>query len=253
MLADRDAGVVYRVPLACYPQYRDHLVIVRSSDPVAIARACPDWDRDRVVGVELERLDADSDALATWGHGVPIELVMRDPARDFPLLYRHTPLLEQHPVWAIVPVMPGFSDAVRLAAALNVAVKLDVAQPAPEVIDELERVADLYLHQSSCAQPIDYFHGVLLALYHRYPTTLWHVLGADPAYVRVVSDDGTCVATPSKLELSSECATCEFRAVCGGYFKWPDPEFDCGGVKAVFRILAHAADDIRSDLAAYAA
>src|SRR6185436_17561061 len=66
MRASSGVDVVSSVPLTLYPAYRDGPVVVRSADPVTITTTCPEWDRDRVVGVELESLDADSDPLATW-------------------------------------------------------------------------------------------------------------------------------------------------------------------------------------------
>jgi hypothetical protein len=254
MPARPGVDIVYRVPLSLYAAYRRHAVIIRSHDPDALVAGCPEWERDRVVGIEIESLDADTEPLVTWGHGLPIELVMHDPVREFPLLYRHAALTEQHPVRVRIPVVPGFARAVRLASALELAVRLEVTQPPPDLIDELATVADFYLHQSSCAQPIDYFHGVLLARYRGYRTTLWQVLDEDPAYIRYMADDGTLpLSRPVRLEPARECTTCDSWTVCGGYFKWPRPEFDCRGVKAVFRTLANAADEIRRDLSTYAA
>ena len=33
------------------------------------------------------------------------------------------------------------------------------------------------------------------------------------------------------VEQGAECATCRWQKVCAGYFKWPDPAYDCAGVK----------------------
>ena len=41
----------------------------------------------------------------------------------------------------------------------------------------------------------------------------------------------------SLVEQGAECATCSWRQVCRGYFKWPDPGYSCGGVKQLFSII----------------
>lgn len=48
-----------------------------------------------------------------------------------------------------VPVVPGFSKAVRLTVALQLAVKLEIGQPGRELIPELAEVLGLYLHQTT--------------------------------------------------------------------------------------------------------
>ena len=46
----------------------------------------------------------------------------------------------------------------------------------------------------------------------------------------------------------AECAGCRWRAVCGGYFKRPSPEYDCAGVKEIFAAIESAAVEIGNDL-----
>jgi hypothetical protein len=61
---------------------------------------------DHIIGVRLLSLEANSEALNAWAPGLPLELVMTDPAAEFPLLYRHTNLLDNHPVRVMIPVHP---------------------------------------------------------------------------------------------------------------------------------------------------
>jgi len=49
----------------------------------------------------------------------------------------------------------------------------------------------------------------------------------------------------------SECDGCEFFETCGGYFKWPNREFDCEGIKILFSRLNLAAEELRNDLASF--
>ncbi|MDV7398607.1 hypothetical protein RZS08_44795, partial [Arthrospira platensis SPKY1] len=101
--------------------------------PAALAAEDP----ERIAGARLLSLDVDSEPLRAWAPGLPLELVANDPATEFPLLYRHTHLLDNHPVRIAIAVRPGFAKAVRLAVALDFAVRLEVGQPDPALIDEL--------------------------------------------------------------------------------------------------------------------
>jgi hypothetical protein len=146
-----------------------------------------------------------------------------------------------------------------------------MGQPEPEAIEEMLGVLDFYLHHSSVAQPIEYFHTSLGSFYDRAPVTLWDVQEEDPAYVRQVTDEGRETIArrlvsesvtgeidyfasdlwASLLTQRSECCSCEFFGNCGGYFKFPDMDYDCDGVKTVFRALKDAADELRRDLSEY--
>jgi hypothetical protein len=105
--------------------------------------------------------DLDSD-------GIPLEIFLKEPG-DYLNLYNFTYLLDTHPVRVVIPVVSGFSKAVKLAVALNFAVKLNVKQPNPELLKELEEVLDLYLHRTQIQQPIDFFHMTLTSFLHDGP------------------------------------------------------------------------------------
>lgn len=263
--------VVYNIPLHLFPAYRGRRVVVRSRAASELARGLRQDDLETVVGVQLLSLKEDAAALADWGYAVPVELVMRHPATEYPLLYRHAKLLDKHPTRACVPVTTGFVNALKVAAALQFAVKLEVGQPRPEVLEELRAALDFYLHHRSVSQPVEYFHSTLLA-FHRYEAlSLWDAQEEDPAFARYVTDEGretVARATNGAAvagDLSSfvpelkrrllaergECAGCEFFANCGGYFKWPRADYDCGGVKEVFRTLREAAEELRLSLEAF--
>ena len=246
---------------------------MRAQDPTALVQALPDSALDKLVGIQLLSLTAPVDVLADWGYGVPVELVMRSPETEFPLLYRHAKLLDKHPVRVAIPVLPALFKAVKVANALCFTVKLDVGQPAPAAIAALQEVLDFYLHHTSVAQPVEFFHTALLSFYHQEPVTLWDVQEEDPAYVRYVTDDGreTMARYPSGARVrgalgsfvadlqqallaeQGECCACEFFAHCGGYFKWPRQDYDCNGVKTLFRTLQDASAALRHDLNTFTA
>ena len=265
--------VVYNIPVHLVPTYRGREVVVRFQDPAELVQALPDSDIEKLVSVQLLSLTADVDALADWGYGVPVELIMLSPDTEFSLLYRHAKLLDKHPVRVSIPALPGLFKAVKVASALRFPVKLEVGQPEPDTIEALQSVLDFYLHHPSVSQPIEFFHTSLLSFYNQAPVPLWDVQEDDPAYVRYVTDDGreTIARHPVGIQVTGdlgffvaalqqallaergECCACEFLAHCGGYFKWPRKDYGCTGVKALFRTLRDAGAALRHDLNTYTA
>ena len=173
-------------------------------------------------------------ATVEYGFGAPLEIVLKDPAHYLEL-YSHTHLLDSHPVRIVIPVTAGFSKAVKLAVALNFAVKLEIKQPDQGLLKEVEEVLDLYLHRSHVRQPIDFFHTTLMSFFYDEPISLWEIAEEAPA---IAAKD-------------QECQECEFFNRCGGYFKWPDRTYRCDGIKRVLETLANAAQEMKNDLATF--
>lgn len=71
----------------------------------------------------------------------------------------------------------------------------------------------------------------------------------DGAGFQLQHGNGRQQIKPEATVEKSECDTCEFFDRCGGYFKWPNRDFDCAGVKGLFGTLRAAAAELRSDLA----
>ncbi len=260
--------LIYDIPVERLRAYPDQRLIVRSREPAALVTALAGEEPERLVGVRLLSLAADSEPLNAWAPGLPVDLVMADPGAEFPLLYRHAELLDHHPVRVIIPIQPGFARAVKVAVSLYFAVWLEPGQPEPALIEELAEVMAFYLRQPTVAQPVEFFHSALLGFYHDDPAPLWVVLDADPQCLRYVADDGT-ESLPGRLAgleatvvadadlgewiarvlaKGDECQTCEFLTNCGGYFKWPRRDYDCAGVKRLFGELRDAAAELRRDL-----
>jgi hypothetical protein len=263
--------VVYNIPASMVGAYRGRTVIVRSHDPAEVVGALSAEELTSVAYVQLLSVRSEPERLTHWGQGIAVDLVVEDPKVDLPLLYQCAPLLDRHAVRVTIPVAPGFSRVVKLAVALNFAVKLEVSQPAPPLLDELSQVAHWYLHQATVAQPIEFFHSLFLAFYRGDPVTLWSIQEEDPLHVRYISDEGretlsrrfaesdlkgdltTFVTrfTEALLAEKAECSGCEVLAHCSGYFKWPRREYGCDGVRTLFRTLKSAAEELRGDLAAF--
>lgn len=266
-------SLVYNIPASRVHAYQGRSVIVRSSAPQEIVERLTATPAD-VRFIQLSSMPAHTEVLEAFGEGTPIEIVLNEPADEYPGLYHYTNLLDTHPVRAAVPVVAGFSKAVKLAVSLDFAVKLEVRQqPEESLLRELEAVADLYLHRSSVRQPIEFFHTVLLSFYRHEPVSLWEVAEEDPAVVRYVADDGkediprrvegfdlhgeldSFVVRQGQQLLSEkrECGDCEFFSRCGGYFKWPDKTYACDGVRRLFRTLENAAAELERDISEYEA
>jgi hypothetical protein len=260
--------VVYNIPVSLFPSYVGRKVIVRSYDPVEMIMSLTDCDIDNVVAVQLLSMTGNVDVLSNWGYGIPIDLLMPHPQTDFPFLYRYSKLLDRHPLRVCIPVVNGFSKAVKVATSLKLFVKLEIGQPDPSLIDEIQRVLNFYIHNPSVALPIEYFHSTFLAMYHSEQSSLWDVQEENPSTIRYVSEDGreniarrvgsgrvegdldTFVADLQSEMLSekAECNDCRYFMYCGSYFKWPRKTYRCTGVRSLFSTLDEAAQEMQGEI-----
>jgi len=263
-------SLIYNIPARLADSYNGRRVVVRTHDAAELVTSLSTLNPEDVLYAQLLSLDVDVAPLTDWQQSVPLDLVMTRPADEFPLLYRFAPLLDKHQIRVSIPVSAGFANAVRLSLALHFSVKLEVGQPDRELIEELEKVLELYLHRATVSQPVEYFHSTFLSFFHQEPASLWLIQEEDPEQIRFVSDDGEesvmkrlsgsysprrngkanglAANAPAATAESSECDTCEFFDRCGGYFKWPNRDFDCEGVKGLFATLRSAAAELRTDL-----
>ena len=265
--------LVYNVPATLLERYLGRKVIVRSTRPAEIVDRLKPDQLPQVRFVQLLAMPADIGPLEPWANGLPIDVVLTNPANEFSRLYDYSTLRETHPVRVTVPVAPGFAKAVRVAVALGFAVKLNVGQPDPTLFEELSAVVDFYLHGATVQQPIEFFQTALLSFYQPQPISFWEVSEEDPRQVRYVTDDGEETISPrftgrvpamklnefverfrgQMLSEKGECHDCEFYSRCQGYFKWPDPTYSCAGIRKVLTTLQDAARELKSDLQSLAA
>jgi hypothetical protein len=259
-------SLIYNIPAPLAGSYSGRRVIVRSHDPGELVSCISKLNLDDVLYAQLLSLDVDVTPLTDWNQSVPLDLVMRRPADEFPLLYRASQLIDNHEIRVSIPVTEGFADAVRLALALQFSVKLEVDQPDQEQIGELNKILDLYLHRSTVSQPVEYFHSIFLSFFHQEPTSLWFIQEEDPEQIRFVTDNGEEKLSTRLSGLpfqnqnglrtgaqevgheKSECDDCEFFDRCGGYFKWPNKDYSCEGVKTLFGTMRSAAAELQADL-----
>ncbi|MGA7979480.1 MAG: hypothetical protein WCA32_04540 [Chromatiaceae bacterium] len=249
------------IPAALYHVFPRGNLVLRAADPTEPPALLGMDVPERVVLLQLTDLTPTMEPLADWGEGLAIDLVMTDPAAELPFLYRCTGLLARHPVRVTVPLLPGVSRAVKLAVSLGFAVRLSGHQPTPETVEEARHALDGYLHNPTVSQPVEPFHGLLLAFLHDSPLSLWSLLERDPERMRVFDDSGKELSNLGPASVTAfhdalvaagaECRGCEWLSVCGGYFKWPRTDYGCTGVKRLVADVHAAAAELQRGLADY--
>ena len=265
-------SVTYNIPAHLFGSYQGRKVIVRSDIPSDLVNYLSQANLENVLYAQLSSVEVDLDPLLTWATALPVDVLVRNPAVEYPLLYNFSKLLDKHPVRISISVKNGFVKAVRLALALGFSVKLEVGQPDSSLIAEMAEVLDLYMRRSEVSQPVEYFHSTFLSFFNPQPSpNLWAIQEEDPKQFRFISREGAETVSPrfgeieweelkpillaqqnaSTLNEKTECDDCEFLERCGGYFKWPNKEFDCEGVKTLFSSLHFAAEELRNDLVSF--
>lgn len=219
------------------------------------------WLGDPKPGVEwlqVEGLLGDQEVWATAAQGtlaLPLDVILSDPANEFSLLYRLVDVRIVRSVRVTMPVAPGFMKALRLAASLQLPVRLLPGQSSAEVLAELHEAANFYLHDPMVDSPVEFFHTLLIALREGVNTTLWTMLEEDPnVFARENSQrprDFVEKHLAHLIEQNAECASCRWQLPCAGYFKSPDLGYDCTGVKKILATIESAADEIGRDLASH--
>jgi hypothetical protein len=213
-----------------------------------------------LMGIQVEGLIGDPEvwALAAQGTGeTSVDVVLADPASEFSALYRLVDVRIVRPVGVTVPARPGFLKAVRLAASLQLPVRLLPGQPDEQTLRELGEAMQFYLHDAMVEMPIEFFHSLFAVFRGVADGNLWTFLGDDPAEFAVHDFAGLPVRAPDFVEThlgrllrdQAECANCRWRPVCAGYFKDPDPKYSCAGVMDLFQRLEDAANELGCDLA----
>ncbi len=262
--------LIYSVPLVQMDRFRNCDLVVRSDQSMALVEHGVADNLERIAYLQLQSLPDDSDCLIHWAKGLAIDLVLHDPEANFAQLYRSAKLADNHPVRLSLPVVAGFDKAAKLADSLGFSVKLEIDQPDAAMIDALARVLDSYLHKPTVSQPIEPFHSLLLAFCRDTSASLWAIQEEDPAEARYIGADGE-ERLPGRLSVvdpgadpdafvacwsgalvaeETECAGCAFLSRCLGYFKWPDRDYDCAGIKGLLHTLRDAGEALQRDLAA---
>ena len=169
-------------------------------------------------GLRVEGLLDDPEVWARAAQGpgqMPLDVVLERPDRDFSLLYRLADVRLVRPVGVTLLAVPGFLKALRMAASLQLPVRLLPGQPDAAGVEGLCQALDFYLHDTRVEAPVEFFHSLLATFSGFDRGTLWDML-EEPA-----------------LEPRSECEGCRYHSVCASYFKHPDPFYDCTQLETV--------------------
>lgn len=236
---------------------RPFVVIVRT------AAAFLHWLRAPLPGAEwlqVEGLLADPDVwdvAAQASSRLPLDVFLDDPAAQFAGLYRLADVRRVRSVRVTMPAAPGFMKALRLAAALQLPVRLLPGQPPAAALAELGQAAEFYLRDPAVEAPVEFFHSLFAAMRGTEAGGLWSILEQDPAIFAHTDADGRALRPPDFVDTrlqaliaaGAECSGCRWVGLCAGYFKHPDPAYCCAGIKLIFAALEAAAAEIGRDLA----
>jgi hypothetical protein len=152
---------------------------------------------------------------------------------------------------------------------MRLPVRLLPGQPSAEVLIELIEAVNFYLRDPMVETPVEFFHSVLAFMCGAGDGSLWMILEEDPAlFLHRGVDGGFKIRGISRspspdlfstgfldtwfkrlLEQDAECVTCPWQQICQGYFKWPDPAYDCEGVKRLFSAVEAVANEMGRELA----
>src|SRR5215813_12964909 len=143
--------------------------------------------------LQVEGMLADPEAWREAARGdsnIPLDVVLTDPALEFSHLYR---LVDAYAVRAIrvtMPAAPGLTKAIRLAAALQLPVRVLPSQPSAEALVELHDALEFYLHEKMVQAPVEFFHSVLATMCDWDAGSLWMTLEEDPDAFHHYDADG---------------------------------------------------------------
>jgi len=267
-------------PVHLIKQFPGHRLVARSDDPRFFQDHLDGDSIERIEYLQLTDLEADPSPLMMWEWALPVDLVMKEPGREFPRLYAYAPLLDRGPVRVSIPAAEGVEKAVKLAASLRFSVKIIPGQPEADQVMLLLRLADFYLRNPTIEKPIEFFHSLFFSIVNNLPITLWEILEKDPDRFCDVTDNGQIsVRQPGRipaLEIRSEkvaeiksdrrqtppsqrqpvinrhnaCAACTYYPWCKGFFKYPAADYSCTAVYPLFEYFLRAAAELKQDMAA---
>lgn len=235
------------------------VAVVRGAE--AFAR-CLQAPAPGVEWLQVEGLIGDGDVWALAAQGtvpIPLDVILEDPEREYSALYRLADVRLARQVQVTIPAKPGLMKALRLAASLQLPVRLLPGQPDGATLAELREAACFYLRDPMVEAPVEFFHSLLAAFQGQATGTLWSFLEEDPAIFSRCDDSGLPMRPAGFVEShwtrlaeeGAECADCRWASVCAGYFKWPDPAYGCAGVKELFAMIAAVGEEIARELASH--
>ncbi len=259
---------IYNVPLTLVDSLKTKEIIVRSPTPTDLLHYLSEIQSDNLIGIQLLSVEKDNSILSEIELSIPIELNIDDPSSEYSKLYNYVELSRRVDFKVSIKVKPDFEKAVKVALSLGYQVKLEVGQPDDTLVNNLIEIFKHYLSNPTVTCPVEFFHSVLIAFFHKHSTNIWEIQDEDPSSNIYIKDNGQKALSmrlneiilednvdnfldERRLQLlieQGECATCRFFTYCIGYFKIPDNSYRCNKILELFDIIKTAADQLRLDL-----
>lgn len=224
------------------------VVRVRSEADLTHLKTLP---RQRVAWVEVPLELADREELNDFS----VDVLLDDPNAQASLLYGLAGKRDPELPRLSIPSTHGVGDAAVIGMGLHYPIRIVPVQPTPAQVAELEVVLERYLRDGRATRAIEPFHSALATLLHGDGATLWDAVEHDPAdYQRepplpgLESPDSVNVRRDRLVADGAECAGCSLLPWCAGWFKWPDPDYNCADVRNLFGKVEQAAAELRADL-----
>jgi hypothetical protein len=225
-------------------------LIVRIEDEEELA-LLDGLDPDQVAWLEVPLALAHRDELNPF----PVDVLLQEPGEQAADLYSLAGLREPNLPRLSIPTKPGFADAATIGMGLHFPIRLIPLQPAAEEVSGLGQVLERYLHDANVSQAVEPFYSALTTLLQGENRTLWDAVEYDPSYYRcdpprpkLEKDDAVATHLQNLIEEEAECATCPLQSWCAGWFKWPEPDYDCQHVRRLFDTVEQAATQMQADL-----
>jgi hypothetical protein len=266
---ESETVMLYKVPLALLSSYANEDVIVRSSDPAALVKAVLENDSGRIKAVQLLSPGSGMEALGDLPRSMAIDLCLMESQQDSGMVPVWRKVLKGRAVRLVVPVVTGFSQAVKEALRAGMRVGLDIDQPGGAAVAELKDGFVFFTREPDVKEPVDLFYGLFRSFLTKRVESLWQIQEEHPSSYRYVTDSGEATLSrrltdgmhdsnpetllvDHKLNLfvrKEECCTCRFFNYCEGYFKLPKEGYSCSAVKEFLGLVWDVAAELRLDLA----
>ncbi len=225
-------------------------VVIRMRSEADLA-CLKDLPSERVAWIEVPLELAHRTELDQYS----VDVLLDDPKAQASLLYglagRRDPDLPR----LSIPSAPGVADAAIIGMGLHFPIRIVPVQPVSEQVAEMSVVLERYLRDGRATRAIEPFHSALATLLHGDGATLWDAVEHNPVDYRrepphpgLESPDSVEVRRDRLVQEGAECAGCSLLPWCVGWFKWPNPDYDCADVRALFGKVEQAADELRADL-----
>jgi hypothetical protein len=254
--------LIYSIPPNLVPNYTNKKITIRITHPDQLLdidfSELPD-----LCGLELANVPLNEGFLRNIPEELPITVIVNGVDADLLNFIRDSNRKQQFTIGLVSG--NGLFESLKKWSCIGLPIHILLQDFSDQVIGELEKSADFYLHDNSVEGPIEFFHSFFTACYSQQPVSLWQIQGEDPSQFAYITNDGTrrlsrrfeeripadCESFLDDLKLNlflnvSLCSTCEFFLNCFGYFKYPDPTFSCAEIKMLLRKFKDAAKEIRA-------